>query len=106
MVPDSSNLLLNKVSNFPNPFTQFTYFSFEQNQLGNSLEVNLSLYDNNGQLLFTRPLSAEYKANRVISYWDGASASGGFLNPGTYFYKITLSNGKQTKVLTNKLVKF
>jgi Peptidase family C25 len=106
IVPDTSNLLLNKVSNFPNPFTQFTYFSFEQNQLGNSLEVNLNVYNNNGQLLFTRPLSAEYKANRVISYWDGASASGGFLNPGTYFYKITLSNGKQTKVLTNKLVKF
>ena len=106
IVPDTSNLLLNKVNNFPNPFTQFTYFSFEQNQLGNSLEVNLSLYDNNGQLLFTRPLSAEYKANRVISYWDGANAGGGFLNPGIYFYKITLSNGQQTKVLTNKLVKF
>jgi len=106
IVPDTTNLLLNKVNNFPNPFTQFTYFSFEQNQLGNALEINLSLYDNNGQLLFTRPLSAEYKANRVISYWDGANANGGFLNPGIYFYKITLSNGRQTKVMTNKLIKF
>lgn len=106
IVPDTTNLLLNKVNNFPNPFAQFTYFSFEQNQLGTALNINLTVYDNNGQLLFTKPLSAEYKANRVISYWDGSNANGGFLNPGVYYYTITLSNGQQTKVLTNKLVKF
>jgi len=105
-VPDTAGLLINKVNNFPNPFNNATTFSFEHNQLDNILNINLSLYDNNGLLLFTRPLSAQYNANRVVSYWDGTNANGGLLNPGVYYYKITLFNGKETKVLANKLVKF
>ena len=106
IVPDTAVMLLNKVSNFPNPFSYGTSFSFEHNQLENTLNINLSLYNNNGLLLFTRPLNAQYNANRVVSYWDGTNTSGGLLNPGVYYYKITLSNGKETKVLANKLVKF
>lgn len=106
IVPDTAGLLINKVNNFPNPFNNATTFSFEHNQLDNILNINLSLYDNNGLLLFTRPLSAQYNANRVVSYWDGTNANGGLLNPGVYYYKITLFNGKETKVLANKLVKF
>jgi flagellar hook assembly protein FlgD len=106
IVPDTAVMLLNKVSNFPNPFSHGTSFSFEHNQLENTLNINLSLYNNNGLLLFTRPLNAQYNANRVVSYWDGTNTSGGLLNPGVYYYKITLSNGKETKVLANKLVKF
>ena len=106
IVPDTTTMLLNKVSNFPNPFSSSTTFSFEHNQLDNTLNISLSLYDNNGLLLFTRPLTAQYNANRVVSYWDGTGSKGGSLNPGVYYYKITLSNGKETKLLSNKLVKF
>ena len=105
-VPDTSVLLLNKVSNYPNPFIQSTTFSFEQNQIGTKLDIFLSVYDNNGLVLFTRTLSGQFKGNRVLAYWDGTSEQGNMLNPGVYFYKITIGNGKEMKVLANKLVKY
>jgi hypothetical protein len=106
IVPDTTGLLLNKVSNYPNPFSNTTTFSFEHNQPSVALTVSLTLYDNNGKTLFTRPLSTQYNTNKVVSFWDGTDASGGILNPGIYFYKITLTNGKETKAMTNKLIKF
>ena len=106
IVPDTTALQLNKVTNFPNPFTTSTTFSFEHNQIGIPLVIGLTLYDNQGAVLFTKPLSAQYKANRVNSYWDGTSANGRLLNPGIYFYKITVTNSKETKELSNKLIKF
>ena len=106
MVPDTTAMLLNKVSNFPNPFSNSTSFSFEHNQIETLLNISLTVYDNNGVKLFTRPLSAQYNANRVVSYWDGTNVNGGLINPGIYYYQLTLSNGKETSVLANKLVKF
>ena len=106
IVPDTTGVLLNKVNNFPNPFSNTTTFSFEHNQPSAALTVSLTLYDNNGVTLFSRPLSAQYHTNKVVSYWYGTDAGGHLINPGIYFYKITLSNGKETKVMTNKLIKF
>jgi len=106
ITPDTAVILLNNVSNYPNPFVQATTFSFEQNQVGSKLDVFLSVYDINGLVLFTKPLSGQFKGNRVISYWDGTSTNGSLLNPGVYFYKITMSNGKETKLLSNKLIKY
>jgi hypothetical protein len=106
IVPDTAGVLLNKVSNFPNPFSNTTSFSFEHNQPGVPLSVSLTLYDNNGVTVVTRLLTAQYHTNQVVSYWDGKDAGGHLLNPGIYFYKITLTNGKETKVMSNKLIKF
>ena len=106
IVPDTAGVLLNKVSNFPNPFKNATSFSFEHNQPEGSLSVSLTMYDNNGVTVFTKSLSTQFNTNKVVSYWDGTDAGGHILNPGIYFYKITLTNGKETKVMTNKLIKF
>ncbi|TRZ82066.1 MAG: T9SS C-terminal target domain-containing protein [Sediminibacterium sp.] len=105
-VPKSDNLTVKNLYNYPNPFQHFTQFSFEHNKLGQSLEINLSLYDNMGNLLFTKPLNGTYKANRVVAGWDGAGTGSALLQAGIYYYRLIINDGVVTRFLTNKLVKY
>ena len=106
VVPASEILSFQNLSNYPNPFQNFTQFSFEHNKLGTSLEINLSIYDGRGNLLFTKPLSGTYKANRVVANWDGTGNGSRFIQAGVYFYRLSINDGTGTKYLTSKLVKF
>jgi len=105
-VPKSDNLTVKNLYNYPNPFQHFTQFSFEHNKVGQSLEINLSLYDNMGNLLFTKPLNGTYKANRVVAGWDGAVTGSALLQAGIYYYRLSINDGSVTRFLTNKLVKY
>jgi hypothetical protein len=106
VVPASEIVSLKNLYNYPNPFQSFTQFSFEHNKVGTSLEINLSIYDARGNLLFTKPLNGTYKANRVVANWDGAGLGSAQIQAGVYYYKLSINDGTVTKFLTNKLVKF
>jgi hypothetical protein len=106
VVPASEILSFKNLYNYPNPFQNFTQFSFEHNKVGVSLEINLSLYDSMGNLLFTKPLSGTYKANRVVANWDGAGMGSAQVQAGVYYYRLSINDGTLTRFLTSKLVKF
>jgi hypothetical protein len=106
IVPASDIINLKNLYNYPNPFQNFTQFSFEHNKVGVSLEINLSLFDSMGNLLFTKPLSGTYKANRVVANWDGAGLGSAQIQAGVYYYKLSINDGTETKFITSKLVKF
>jgi len=106
VVPASEILSFKNLYNYPNPFQSFTQFSFEHNKLGNSLEINLSIYDGRGNLLFTKPLNGTYKANRVVANWDGAGMGSAQIQAGVYYYRLSINDGNGTKFLSSKLVKF
>jgi len=106
IVPPTEILSFKNLYNYPNPFQNFTQFSFEHNKVGSSLEINLSLYDLRGNLLFTKPLNGTYIANRVLANWDGAGMGSAQIQAGVYYYKLSIYDGTVTKFLTSKLVKF
>ena len=106
VVPSTEIVSLKNLYNYPNPFQNFTQFSFEHNKVGVNLEINLSLYDSRGNLLFTKPLNGIYKANRVVANWDGAGIGSAQIQAGVYYYRLIINDGTGTKFLTSKLVKF
>ncbi len=106
VVPATEIVSLKNLYNYPNPFQNFTQFSFEHNKVGVNLEINLSLYDSRGNLLFTKPLNGIYKANRVVANWDGAGIGSAQIQAGVYYYRLIINDGTGTKFLTSKLVKF
>jgi hypothetical protein len=106
VVPATEILSFKNLYNYPNPFQNFTQFSFEHNKVGVSLEINLSVYDSMGNLLFTKPLSGTYKANRVVANWDGAGIGSAQIQAGVYYYRLSINDGTTTRFLTSKLVKF
>ena len=106
VVPASEIVSFKNLYNYPNPFQNFTQFSFEHNKVGSSLEIYLSIYDGRGNLLFTKPLNGTYKANRVVANWDGAGIGSAQIQAGVYYYRLSINDGSVTKFLTNKLVKF
>jgi hypothetical protein len=106
IVPATEIASFKNLYNYPNPFQSFTQFSFEHNRVGSNLEINLSLYDGRGNLLFTKPLNGIYIANRVVANWDGAGIGSALLQAGVYYYRLSINDGTGTKFLSNKLVKF
>jgi len=106
VVPATEILSFKNLYNYPNPFSSHTQFSFEHNKVGVSLEINLSLYDSRGNLLFTKPLNGIYKANRVVANWDGAGMGSAQIQAGVYYYRLSINDGTLTRFLTSKLVKF
>ena len=105
-VPASDIVNVKNLYNYPNPFSNYTQFSFELNKLGSPVEISLSIYNSMGNLLFTKPLSGSYKANRVVANWDGTGIGSAQIQAGVYYYRLTIQDGTGTRILTNKLVKF
>lgn len=106
VVPASDILNVKNLYNYPNPFSSHTQFSFELNKFGVPLEISLSIYDNMGNLLFTKLLSGTYKANRVVANWDGTGIGSAQIQAGVYYYRLTINDGTGSRFLTSKLVKF
>jgi hypothetical protein len=106
VVPATEIVSLKNLYNYPNPFQNFTQFSFEHNKVGVNLEINLSLYDSRGNLVFTKPLNGIYKANRVVANWDGAGIGSAQIQAGVYYYRVSINDGTAIRFLTSKLVKF
>lgn len=78
---------------YPNPFSKTTKIEFE---VQNSENINISIFNQNGQLV-KEIINGNYLNNgnfQVI--WDGTDNSGSDVADGFYFYKIVKDNGKET----------
>lgn len=106
IVPASDIVNVKNLFNYPNPFSSHTQFSFELNKLGSPVEISLSIYNSMGNLLFTKPLSGTYQANRVVANWDGTGIGSAQIQAGVYYYRLTIQDETGTRFLTSKLVKF
>jgi len=105
-VPASNIINVKNLYNYPNPFSSHTQFSFELNKLDSPVEISLSIYNSMGNLLFTKPLSGIYKANRVVANWDGTGIGSAQIQAGVYYYRLSIYDGAEIRFLTSKLVKF
>ncbi|MDD4108505.1 MAG: type IX secretion system sortase PorU, partial [Prolixibacteraceae bacterium] len=88
------NFSITSVSNYPNPVSEYTYFTFEHNESDSSFDVIIEIFDLNG---------------RRIDYFKNYTGSDGLksnpvrwnltrddlkLRSGIYFYRITAKNSE------------
>ncbi len=88
-VLDDSNNGLNRVLNYPNPFTTNTCFQFEHDLAGSQLDILVHIYTLSGKLVKTiknSQLSQGYRIDNLK--WDGRDDFGSKLGKGIYLYKI------------------
>lgn len=105
-VGNPEELLVERVLNYPNPFTTQTSFWFEHNRPFESLQVHIQVFSLSGKLvksLRNTIMSTGNRSNEVT--WDGRDDFGSRLARGVYWYRLRVqsSDGKQKEVI-QKLV--
>ncbi|MCX6164596.1 MAG: C25 family cysteine peptidase, partial [Ignavibacteriae bacterium] len=104
-VKSNSDLFVDKVYNYPNPFKDFTSFTFQHN-LDSRVSVKIKIYTVSGRLIkeITRTNIAD---KNVILDWDGRDNDSDAIANGTYIYKITIKSddGLFNKTSTGILAK-
>lgn len=101
--PNAENLIINKLLNWPNPFTNKTFIQFEHN-CDDVLDVNVQIYTITGKLVKTissvvssNPFLERYRTNRTAIEWDGNDDFGAPVGKGTYIYKVLVKSQNQEK---------
>ncbi|AZI66339.1 type IX secretion system sortase PorU [Kaistella daneshvariae] len=96
-------LVVNKLLNWPNPFTNKTYVQFEHN-CDDLLDVNVQIYTITGKLVRTlssvvsaEPFLQGFRTPRTAIEWDGRDDFGDSVGKGTYIFKIFARSQNQDK---------
>ena len=90
-VVNGDNNKLERVVNYPNPFTTNTEFSFEHDLAGLELQTTISIYTISGKLvrnISERKMADGYRFSKI--YWDGKDDFGTNLAKGIYLYRIVI----------------
>ena len=88
-VRDEEALVLNKLINYPNPFTNSTKISLEHNRPDDNIEIIINIFSSGGMLvktIKTTQSTGGYRINPVI--WDGKDNKGGRVASGIYIYTV------------------
>lgn len=89
LVVGSENEILERVLNYPNPFSTNTKFQFEHDLANTTLDVTVYIYSVSGKLVKTVQQSNYYSGNRVTDVeWNGRDDYESKLARGVYLYKI------------------
>jgi hypothetical protein len=78
---------------YPNPFNPRTMINFELAEAG---PVELAIYDVRGRLVRVMDSSSR-SVGRYQATWDGLDDSGRAVPTGTYFCRLSTTQGSQTK---------
>ncbi|MCZ4408084.1 type IX secretion system sortase PorU [Cryomorphaceae bacterium 1068] len=93
IVAESEGLAIERVLNYPNPFTTHTEFYFEHNQSTEFLNVLIEIYTVTGKLVKTINTVSNTEGFRNVPIpWDGRDDFGDRLATGTYVYKVSVKN--------------
>jgi hypothetical protein len=90
VVQDRTELTLDHVLNYPNPFTDRTEFFFEHNQACEAMEVQIQIFTVSGKLVRTinkYVLTSGFRSEGME--WDGRDEFGDQLAKGVYVYRIS-----------------
>ena len=96
-VVNNEALQLNRVLNYPNPFTTNTAFWFEHNYPGVDLAARVDIYTVAGKRIKTITKTINTPGNRSIELdWDGRDEWGEKISRGVYLYYLSVKtpNGK------------
>ena len=105
-VVNSAGMSIENPVNAPNPFTEETRFTFDHNQVGNNVKVQILIFDIMGRWVNTLTETVLGTSARIAPIsWDGRNANGEILGSGIYIYRIIATNDQgETATATSKLV--
>ena len=90
-VVEAQKLSIDKLLNYPNPFTTHTEFWFEHNQAGQDLDVLIQIFTVSGKLVKTIEDTFTADGYRAGPYaWDGTDDFGNRIGRGVYVYRVKL----------------
>ncbi|MGE5680816.1 MAG: C25 family cysteine peptidase [Bacillota bacterium] len=91
-----NEIKLMNLYNYPNPFSNDTYFTFKATQLPD--EVKIKIYTVAGRMvreISVASVELKYDFNKI--YWDGRDQDGDILANGVYLYKIMVKKEGKTE---------
>lgn len=96
-------MVINRLLNWPNPFTNKTYIQFEHN-CDDIVDVNVQIFTITGKLVRTmsqsvsgEPFFEGYRTPRQAIEWDGKDDFGDTVAKGTYIFKVYARSQNQEK---------
>ena len=102
----SDGMVIEHLANSPNPVTDETCFSFDHNQIGNNMKVDIHIFDIMGRWVTTLSNQVNGSSMRTAPIrWNGRGAHGEALRNGVYVYRVVATNDKGEKAsVVSKLV--
>lgn len=101
-----SNDDLREVYNYPNPFTDNTFFTFELRGTAPPEEFKIKIFTIAGRMIKEFDISqSELKIGFNKIFWDGKDQDGDEIANGLYFYKIISKQNNEVRTITQKLAK-
>jgi hypothetical protein len=95
IVVQSSEMLLENIYTWPNPFVDQTFFNIEHNRPDQELEVIIRIYDLHGSLVGILQQTGYAGGYRIEPpSWEGKSMGGATLGGGIYVYKVLVRTGE------------
>lgn len=92
-VQEKENISLDHVLNYPNPFTTYTEFYFEHNQVCSELETQIRVFTVSGKLVKTINQLVHTDGFRSSGIpWDGKDDFGDQLAKGVYVYTVSVKS--------------
>lgn len=99
IVANSEEFALERILNYPNPFTTHTEFFFEHNQSCDFLNVMIQVYTVSGKLVKSIVTVSNTDGFRTEPIpWDGRDDFGDRLGTGVYVYKVSVRNPEGEQV--------
>jgi hypothetical protein len=94
-VQGADNMRIQRVFNYPNPFSDYTNFFFEHNQNNGELNVTIEIFNMTGSKV--KELKTQISPSGFTSepiFWDGKDENGNKIRGGIYIYRIILRSLK------------
>jgi hypothetical protein len=102
-VVDDSKLIVREVYNYPNPFSSYTYFTFQHN-LNDAINVKIKIYTIAGRLI--KEIEEENIVDKFVKIkWNGKDKDNDIIANGTYLYKLNIetADGKYKDNILGKI---
>ena len=98
-----SNLLkIHNIYNFPNPFSDFTQFTFE---LSKTSDIEIDIFSLGGKKIFSVKKINAPRGFNIIN-WNGKNSFGDFLANGVYIYHIKATTENEKASSLGRIAKF
>ena len=104
-VVDDTEALIQDLKNFPNPFSAFTYFSFNHNQANKTINFEIQIFALDGKKVKSILKSINpggFSSGNI--FWNATSDSGSKLDAGIYLYRILIDGSEIDGAMTKKMI--
>ncbi|MAR15382.1 MAG: hypothetical protein CMG21_02915, partial [Candidatus Marinimicrobia bacterium] len=98
---ENSSFKAYDVYNFPNPFDNYTYFTFKSSNF--PVNTTISIFDLDGKKI--NKIRKVCENSFCSIYWDGTNLNNQKINNGTYIYSLKIEKNNQTFKKLYKITK-